>query len=235
MTAEAAKNLNTDQPTVAPEGSKVTKLPGVQLELSLGKDVVVRIPDVEQSYRGKIVGYDPYDYIIASVRMPSAVRKELPYGGMLILKYILRGTVYGFRTTVQNTVSSPTSLIFFNYPDVVEKIDLRRAQRNNCNIDGMLHTIEGDFECMVVNVSETGCKISAQAGTRDMLKNTKVDDTMVVSMSLGTRGMLKVPVAVRNMTLKKGIIYMGCMFLDIRPDEVDLIQQYRDKIQRLTR
>lgn len=235
MTAEAAKNIEPEQPTVAPEGSKITKIPGVKLEISLGKDVVVRVPDVEQAYRGKIVGYDPYDYIIASVRLPSAVRKKLSYGGDLILKYIHKGTVYGFKAAVHNAISSPTSLIFFDYPEVIEKIALRRAERDKCNIDGMLHTIEGDFECMIVNVSETGCKISARAGTRDMLKTTKVDDTMVVSMSLGTYGMLKIPIAVRNISLQKGIIYMGSMFLDIRPGEVELIKQYQDKIQRLTR
>lgn len=235
MSAATANALNADQPTVAPQGSKVTKLPGIQLDLSLDKDVVVRIPDVNQSYRGKIVGYDPFDYIIASVRLPASVREKLSFGSDIILKYVLRGTVYGFRTTVHNAITSPASLIFFSYPDVIEKIDLRRAKRNKCNIDGMLHTLEGDSECMAVNVSETGCKISARAGTRDMLTHTKVDDTMVVSLNLGSDGMLKIPVAVRNKTLKKGIIYMGCMFLDIRPDEIDLIHKYQNKIQRLIR
>jgi len=230
-----AKPLNTNQPTMAPSGSKVTKIPGVQLKISMGKDVVIRIPEVEQSYRGRIVGYDPYNFIIASVRLPSSVRKKLTFGGQLILKYIHKGTIYGFRTAVHNAISSPASLIFFDYPDTIEKIDLRRASRHKCSIDGKLHTTEDDYECMVVNVSETGCKISARAGTRDMLKATKVDDTMVVSMSLGTHGMLKLPIAVRNISLEKGIIYMGSMYLDIHKSEEKLIQKYLDKIQRLTR
>jgi len=234
MPAEA-KSLKTNPPTVAPEGAKVTKIPGIQMEISLGKEVVIRIPGVEQSYRGKIVGLDPYDYIIASVRLPSSVRKELSFGGELIVKYIQKGTIYGFRATVHNAIASPASLIFFDYPDVIEKIDLRRASRHKSSIDGMLHTIEGDFECMVVNVSETGCKISARAGARDILKKTKVDDTMVISMTLGSDGQLKLPVAVRNLSVEKGIIYMGAMYLDIRKDEEELITKYLDRIQRLTR
>ncbi|MBI9078552.1 MAG: flagellar brake protein [Pseudodesulfovibrio sp.] len=230
-----AKALNTSQPTVAPAGAKVSYIPGVQLEMTPGKDVVIRIPGIEQSYRGRIVGYDPYDFIIASVRLPSYVRKKLTFGNQLILKYIHRGTIYGFRTIVHNVISSPASLVFFDYPDVIEKIDLRRASRHKCNIDGKLHTTDGDYECMVVNVSETGCKISARAGARDMLKTTKVDDTMVISMSLGNNNMIKLPIAVRNISLGKGIIYMGSMYLDIRKSEEKLIQEYLDKIQRLTR
>jgi len=233
MSAETANAVST--PTVAPSGTKVTKIPGVQLAVSPGKDVVIRIPDVEQSYRGKIVGFDPYDYIIANVRLPSAVRKQLTFGGQLILKYIHKGTVYGFKAAVHNAITSPASLIFFDYPDLIEKLDLRRASRHTCRIDGMLHTLDGDVDCMVVNVSESGCKISARAGSRDLLKKTSVDDTMVVSMNLGHYGMLKLPVAVRNKSLQKGIISMGTMFLDIRKDEVDLIQKYLDKVARLTR
>lgn len=234
MTAQT-QTTKTNQPTVAPGGSKVTIIPGVQLDIALGKAVVIRIPDVEQSYRGKIVGYDPYDYIIASVRLPSSVRKVLTFGGQLILKYIHKGTVYGFRAGVHNIITSPTPIIFFDYPDIIEKIDLRRAARHGCNIEGRLHTLEGDYDCMVVNVSETGCKISARAGSRDMLNSTKVDDTMVLSMTLGTLGTIKLPIAVRNLSLEKGIIYMGSMYLDINKDEETLITNYLEKVQRLTR
>lgn len=224
------------QPTVAPEGTKVTKIPGVQLSADPGKEVVVRIPGVEQSYRGTIVGYSPYDYLITSVRLPSSVRKELKYGGQVIIKYIHKGTVYGFKAGVLNAITSPASLIFFEYPDIIEKIDLRRASRHGCRIDGALHTLEGDdIECIIINVSESGCKLSARATTRDSLQKTKVDDTMVVTFNLGAQASLKLPVAIRNTSIKKGIITLGCMFLDIRKDEIDAIHEYLDKISRLTR
>ena len=235
MAARSTEATDALQPTVAPEGARVIKIPGVQLDISLGKEVVIRVPDVEHAYRGKIVGFDPYDFIIANVRLPSAVRGQLTFGGQLVLKYVHKGTIYGFRAAVHNAISSPAQLVFFDYPDVIEKIDLRRDPRHKCNIDGALHTTKGDCECMIVNVSETGCKVSARAGTRDLLKATKVNDTMVVSMNLGSYGMLKLPLVVRNISLGKGIIYLGSMYLDIRKDESGLIQKYLNKIQGLTR
>ena len=234
MPPEAAPT-ETPRPTIVPEGSKVIKVPGVQLEIPLGKDVVIRVPGLEQSYRGKIVGYDPYDYIIASVRLPSTVRNDLTFGGQLVLKFVHRGTVYGFKAGVHNAITSPASLIFFDYPDVIEKIALRRTSRLKCNIDGQLQTLDNQFECMIVNVSETGCKISARAGSRDTLKTTKVGDTLVVSMTLGHFGTLKLPIAVRNLSREKGIMSMGAMFLDISKEEVGIIQKYLDKIARFTR
>ena len=119
--AEAA-STETEKPTVAPKDTKVIKVPGVQLEIPLGKDVIIRIPGVEQSYRGTIVGYDPYDFIIARVRLPSKVREGLSFGGQLIVKYVNQGAVYGFKAAVHNSITSPASLVFFSYPAVIEKI-----------------------------------------------------------------------------------------------------------------
>lgn len=217
-----------------PEEAKVTRIPGVQLDVALGKEVIIRIPGLDQSYRGKIVGLDPYDYIIAKVRLPSSVRKQLQFGGELVLKYVHKGTIYGFKAAVHNAISSPAPLVFFEYPDVIERLALRRTSRQQCNIDSMLHTTDDEVECMVTNVSETGCKISARAGTRDMLQQTKVDDALIVAMHLGNFGELKVAVAVKNVTQEKGIISMGCMFLDITKSEMETIRNYLDKIARLT-
>ncbi|MCJ2166291.1 flagellar brake protein [Pseudodesulfovibrio sp. S3-i] len=221
--------------TIVPAESKVVKMSGVQLRVSLGKDVVIRIPGVEQSYRGKIVGYDPYDYLIASVRMPSKVRKSLSMGGQIIVKYILQGTVYGFKTHVQNAITSPTSLIFFDYPSVIEKVDLRRDTRTSCSIQSTLQTEKTEHECLIVNISLTGCQVSVQAGTRDPISNITTDDALVVFVNLGAEGTLKLPIAVRNIKRKKGLLILGTMFLDLNDKEEERIKQYLDRMGRLTR
>lgn len=214
---------------------KVSKVPGVQLDIPLGKEVVVRVPGLDQSYRGKMVGSDPYDYIIASVRLPSAVRKKLAMGGQVVVKYVSKGNVYGFRSNTLNAITTPSSLLFIAYPDVIEKITLRETSRMECNIDGVLESIDDKHDCIVVNVSESGCRISARAGTRDPLTQTKVGETMAISMTLGNFGTIKTPVAIRNTEIEKGIITMGAMFLDIQQEEVAIIRQYLDKLERFAR
>lgn len=229
-----AEPLQSNQPTPPAPEKKVTRIPGVQLDIALGKEVIIRIPGREQSYRGKIVGLDPYDFLIAKVRLPSAVRKDLKFGGEVVIKYVHKGTVYGFKALVHNAISSPVPLIFFEYPDIIERLALRRTTRQKCHIDGMLHSTDAEVECMIVNVSETGCRISARIGSNEMLKNTKVDDALIVAMNLGNEGVLKVAIAVKNITMQKGIISFGCMFLDISQEEMESIQSYLEKISRLT-
>jgi hypothetical protein len=230
---KATGATTTPPATTIPEEAKITRVPGVQLNVAPGKEVIIRIPGREQSYRGKIVGLDPYDFVIVKVRLPSAIRKELKFGGDVVIKYVHQGTIYGFKAMVHNAISSPAPLLFFEYPDVLEKLDLRKTQRTKCNIDGMLHTTNDEAECMIINVSELGCKISARAGGRNALKDINVDDALIVAMNLGSSGELKVAIAVKNISLDKGIISLGCMFLDISKEELATILKYLEKINRL--
>lgn len=222
------------QPTIAPDSAKVLKIPGVKMSVSVGKDVVVRLPDADRSYRGRVVGYDPYEYIIVGVRLPNTVRQQLAAGGQVILKYLHKGTVYGFRTYAVNAVRSPASLIFIQYPGVIEKIELRRQPRCEVNLDGVLHTNNGPHECLVINLSSTGCKVSARATAKDAVVGTQVDETVVVAFALGEEERLKIPMAVRNIKRRKGILTLGGMFLDLMDKEEAAIEHYLEKVSRLT-
>jgi c-di-GMP-binding flagellar brake protein YcgR len=235
MAAKDTKTNETDAARPAgPAGAgRVSKVAGVHLNISPGKDVVVQAPGAEQGYRGRIVGYAPYEYIIAQVRLPSSVRKTLSFGGQVVLKYLHKGTVYGFRASILNSVTAPAPLLILEYPDAIEKIELRRNSRHRCQIDGLLHTSDAERDCLVVNVSEAGCKVSARSDVRDSLKAAKVDDVLAVSMNLGSSGMLKVPISVRSLSFEEGIVTIGSMFLDIRKEEVEMVQQYLEKISRL--
>ncbi|GAB7022080.1 flagellar brake protein [Salidesulfovibrio brasiliensis] len=225
--------------SVAEEASsgngQITKMPGVNLEVALGADIVVKFPGVPQGYRGRIVGFDPYEYIASNVRLPSSVRQSLSYKGSVVIKYVHEGTVYGFESVVLNHITRPAPLLFFDYPDTIEKLDLRKSSRTNCNIDGTLHTSEADYDCLVVNASETGCRLSVAVKSRDALTRAQVDDDMVVSLALGNLGNLKLPIVIRNIETSHGVILLGCMFTDINEEEQQLITAYVERIAKLAR
>jgi len=221
--------------TIAPAESKVVKMPGVQLRVSLGKNVVIRVPGADRSYRGRVVGFDPYDYLIVSVRLPGRIREQLALGEEIVVKYIHQGTVYGFRTTTYNAVTSPTSLIFFAYPSIIEKMELRRDTRTKCNIDGSLRSEEAEYECLIVNISATGCKATVRAGARDPIARLEVGDTLLAVVNLGAEGTLKLPIVVRNIRREQGLHTIGAMFLDLNDVEEERIGHYLERMRRLTR
>lgn len=217
-----------------PGGGRVGRVAGVHLDMAPGKDVAVHVDGLDQGYRGRIVGYEPYEYIIARVRLPSSVRRGLPGGGRVVIKYVHKGTVFGFRAGVLATLNSPAPLVVVEYPDAIERIELRRKARHRCQIDGLLHTPDNDRDCLVLNVSEAGCRVSARSDARDPLRRARVDDVLAVSMHLGASGTVRLPISVRSLGFEEGIVTIGSMFLDIRKEEVELVQKHLEKISRLT-
>jgi len=231
---QSAKNIDSTQ-SANHSDKKVAKLAGVNLELTMGNELVVMLPGRPGGYRGSIIGFDAYEYIVANVRMPQAIRSSLSYRDEIIVKYLNEGTVYGFRSNILNHVTRPAPLVFFTYPNSIEKLDLRRASRFNCNIDGTIYTMEGKgYDCLVLNVSETGCMVAASANARDPLNNVDVDDDMLVAMQLGSLGTIKLPIAIKNISKEKGTVRFGSMFLDISDEERSLLIRYVEKIERLS-
>lgn len=207
---------------------------GVNLEVALGADLVVTFPGMQRGYRGRVVGFDPYEFLVANVRLPSSVRGGMGYKDTIVVKYLHEGTVYGFETLVLNHITRPAPLLFFEYPESIEKLDLRNASRTNCNIDSTLHTADSDYDCLVVNASDTGCRLSVAVGSRDALNMVEVGDDMVVSMRLGNLGNIKIPVTIKNIVAKQGVLLLGCMFIDISEEEQQLISTYVERIARLS-
>lgn len=234
MQTEPASEEQHSGPQAA--GNRIAKIAGVNLEVALESELVVMFPDAQAGYRGKIVGYHAYEYIIAAVRLPKSIRDGLSYKDEIVIKYLHEGTVYGFRSTILNHITRPAPLLFFTYPESLEKLDLRKASRTSCNIDGTIFTMEGKgYECLVLNVSETGCKVAVAVTARDPLNSLEAGGDMLVAMQLGSFGTLKVPVVVKNIVKEKGNIHFGCMFLDISEEEQERITRYVDKIERLSK
>ncbi|WP_319583131.1 flagellar brake protein [uncultured Pseudodesulfovibrio sp.] len=219
---------------LAPAEARVLKIPGVQLRVSLGKNVVIRVPGADQSYRGRIVGLEPYEYLIVSVRLPGRIRDQLALGGEIIVKYVHQGTVYGFKSTTFNAVTSPTSLIFCAYPTVIEKVELRRDTRTKCSIDARLLTEDAEYECLIANISSTGCKITVRACARDSIARLEGGDTMMIAANLGIEGSLKLPIVVRNIKREQGLHVIGAMFLDLNEIEQERIGTYLERMRRLS-
>lgn len=212
---------------------RVTRIPGVKLDIGIGAELIISFPGIRHGYKGRIIGFERYQYLIASVRIPSDIRSQLKANSAVIVKYIHDGTVFGFRTDVLNHIITPAQLLFLTFPDQAEKLDLRKSSRAHCNIEGALYCYDEAHECLVVDVSGTGCRIAFSPKARDRLCQVEPGTTLVVNMMLGATGALKQPIMVKNIKRDKGTITLGCMFLDINSEEAVLISNYMDKINKL--
>lgn len=220
--------------SIAPSDSKVTRIPAERMNVSPGQSIVIRFPGAEHAYRGSIIGFDPFDYIIVQAPIPSALRSNLR-DEHIVLKYIRKGTIYGFTSSVRKSITDPAPLVFIDYPDFIEKIELRRDDRLDVSMDGILMTENGHHECRIENISLTGCKLSVAGRSRKEVAGIAIDDTLMVALNMGAEGVIKLPAAVRTLSPEKGAISMGAMFLDLNEYNAEILERYLERVRRLTR
>src|SRR5690625_1514557 len=59
---------------------------------------------------------------------------QLGYGETVVLRFLHEGTATGFRSYVLNMVKDPERLLFVAYPNEIQRLALRRADRVRCTL-----------------------------------------------------------------------------------------------------
>ncbi len=105
--ASLARTIGRPALESADNGKQVERLPGAHLQLELGSALALRINGVEQRYEGKVVGLEPYSYIIVQTRLPQEVQSRLAMNPGVVVQLHTGGALFGFRTDVVNRVTTP--------------------------------------------------------------------------------------------------------------------------------
>jgi c-di-GMP-binding flagellar brake protein YcgR len=107
------------------------------------------------------------------------------------VRFVARGAVYGFTSSVANIIHSPVPLIFIAFPNKIEKMNLRKEGRFKVFIPVRLGFEEADDkkdrQGTIVDLSNSGCRVITQifcdTGDRLTIKLKMQEDGMVQPFS----------------------------------------------------
>lgn len=121
----------------------------------------------------KLVGRVTGEYIMVSMPPHLLINEFLREGKLLTVRYMNESNVYGFRTSVISLINVPAKLLFCEYPDTLEQVQVRGSTRIACCIPvGVAMPNETALlDGMIIDISAKGCRIVLDAG-----ENTKVSD-----------------------------------------------------------
>jgi c-di-GMP-binding flagellar brake protein YcgR len=205
---------------------RVERLPGVNMRLHLGSTLTMRLACVDQKYEGKVVGLEDYGYIIVQARLPQDTLTRLGQNNQLVGQAIVDGAAYGFRSQVINRVSKPAPLLFLSYPDSVERLVLRSDQRIRVSLPGNIHGKYGDQSVMIVDMTNSGCRISAKTDLKNPLREIQPGDEFLLSTVLGQSQKFMSPVIARRVEAKMGLLFLGCQFKELNEEATSMVGDY---------
>lgn len=232
---QQAEPAAESRPVEAPPESarRVERLPGVHLKLKQGNQLILRFLCVDKRYEAKVVGFEPYAYCIAQVRLPQEVLSRLGQNPLVVAQLNNGGTLFGFRTEVVNRVSVPAPLVFLSHPDSVERLVLRRSERLDVTLPASIHGAYGDHDVLLLDLAPSGCSFTARCTMKSPLREARPGERVVLQCDLGCGLPLMAPVDLRRVAEHNGRVTMGGQFVDLTEDAERMLRDYLNRLQPL--
>lgn len=212
------------------EGRRVERLPGVNLELRVGGTLSMQFAALgqDQKCEGKVVGFEPFSYLIVQARLAQEALARVAQNPNLVAQHTASGVVFGFRSHVLNRTMNPAPILFLCFPDSVDRVVLRRDARVSVNMPCSIHGKYGAHEAMVMDLTPSGCQLSAKIDLKNPLREAKPGDQLILNCDLGRGQELTTPIVLRRVLSEKGLLFLGAQFVDLTKETSQMVGGYVD-------
>ena len=173
------------------------------LKLQVGETIQLQPHDGEGSRRlhSKIIGYLPGSSMLVTTPRVKDKVMIIREGQPFVVRMMLGNRIVGFTSTVLRSCARPYPYLHLSFPDEMEQIIVRQAQRVNVKLFASLKNDNPDFlfekphSATIIDISILGAMLvaSEQLG--------EVDDKVVLTSVLkfaGAEKMLSIPAILRN-------------------------------------
>jgi len=131
----------------------------MRLPINLGTDLQVDIEGTEIRFKSKLVGVEPNQFLLIKLPVSDDAVDQITKNPVVV-RYIYKGSIFGFRTTYINSASDPFHLAFIKYPDEFENYELRAQSRYECFLPIRVKIKESEKSGALLDISEEGIRIA---------------------------------------------------------------------------
>jgi c-di-GMP-binding flagellar brake protein YcgR len=213
---------------------------GRRVSIELGTRLQFVIEGVSGNFKSHLIGMEPDRYLI--IRAPlstsyGSIRHKLFRGNKLVVRYLYKGTVFGFQSELIEDVYIPLKLLFLKYPQIIEEHNLRSAERVSCLLPVHTRFRDGGEEVdgFITDLSEKGCCCVYKKVKERRLPSVDIDDQLTVLCQFPKTNYEQViPGSVKDIKSDKDHLSLGIMFTEIDLKLKSIIAQYITTVKDLS-
>ena len=204
---------------------------GKDIFIEIGAQLQIEIEGVASRFKSSVVGIEPDEYLviktpIISPRFGSIKHKLFP-GSKIVVRYLHKGTVFGFKTKLIEAISSPIRLLFVEYPDIIEHHDLRYHKRIDCSLPARIEMKGEERKGTILDISEKGCRHRMKTFKGEKLPPIQIDEEITLFCKFpGIEGEHEVLGIVKNINKDKHEMVLGIVFHEITPDVQKILTHF---------
>jgi hypothetical protein len=159
----------------------------------------------------QLVGFVQGKHLIVTTPQVDGSYINFSRANDIVVRYIIGGSVYGFRTQALHSINKPLYMTFLEYPKVIEHVSLRGAPRVQAVIP---YELEGasDSKNQILNISATGALMQVSEAP-------VLGQIMVISFTLPNGSLVyKIPCSVKRVDITSSRTLIGISFDDTHGD-----------------
>ena len=207
-------------------------LDGLNLERSVsadfGTEMQIELDGVSSRLKTQFVGMEEGKYLI--VKTPGAgplggIAVKLFAGNRVVVRYVHRGSVFGFETTIIDSLNSPACLLFLAYPKVVTERGIRSNPRVHTSLPARIGSGEAVNTGTITDISISGCQLEARISSGSMSVNPETDISFAVKLP-GISGDLELKGTIRSAEKGEKSVRLGIQFSELAEDVQSAISEY---------
>lgn len=212
------------------------------LPVTIGTELLAEFQDFSLRTRSELIGMKKGQYLVISTEhdMPG-MRADALRDTTVIIRYLYKGSVFGFRTKVLSLIHSPDRLVFLQYPEKIEEFRVRASQRYECILPAMTIVDGVEGETVVVDISPDGCKCTVKvSGLKDaekFYKSMDINSEAALRVQLpGSTESYEITGSIKNMSKDSDRMAFGLCFGPLKTDIkrkldefISLISEAKDK------
>jgi c-di-GMP-binding flagellar brake protein YcgR len=188
--------------------------------MQIGTILEIQIEGIKSRLKSELFAIEEGNYLIIKLSPFQSLANftKLVYvGTVIIIRYIHRGTLFGFKSRIKHVMIEPAKLIFIEYPEKIESKELRVHKRLDCYLPANVRIEDNTIAGTITDMSREGCQFTVKTvnigKSADLLQ---IDNEIVVSLQLpGVEEKLTITGKQKNIKKDKDNVNIGVLFSDM--------------------
>lgn len=173
-------------------------------------------------------------FIMTQIPVDTDIQAKLVSGATVVIRYIESGMVCGFKTHVHKVLTTPFRLIFFEYPDVIDRVNLRHSKRVSIFLKAEILWKGETYEGTIRDLSEGGCYFEMKYWRDPAFGDLEVGSTLTVKFTIhGEKNKTELSCKVVRLTKNQDDLRLGLAFDGVRLETTGRVRKFVSYISKL--
>jgi len=196
-----------------------------------GLPLLLQLPKLEQRVGIYVLGWQKELFLLTNLPYLNDKPVKLKKEDNCIIRFLKGDDAYGFQTSIISVQFFPAPLIFFKYPQEINRTPFRKSKRFNLNILAKLMNPQNvmKFDVELCDVSETGCRVKLSGIEEEAFP---VGTSFYLTFNILEKG-IEADCILRNVRKMEDSLYLGMEFTEISQGNKETITAFIEMLSKV--